>query len=296
VLATVRGALVALLIARFLDRLAWVIHVHRDLLSGPRKGDTMPLHRAVLFDLDGVLTPTAELHMVAWSRLFAPWCEAHGVEPYSDADYFAFIDGKKRYDGVEAFLASRGVRLPHGDAGDAPGEGTVCALGNAKDVIVNRLFEEEGIRPYPGSVRFLDAVVDAGAQVAVVSSSKNAPGVLAAAGLAERFEVVVDGNVATRDGIAGKPAPDTYVRAAELLGVPAERCLVIEDAVSGVQAGRAGGFQLTVGVDRGAEAERLRAEGADVVVKDLGDLDAEVLTMDGPAAHARYDYTVTSAR
>lgn len=237
--------------------------------------------RAVLFDLDGVLTPTAEVHMRAWERLFAPYCDARGLAAYTPADYFAHIDGKPRYDGVAAFLASRGVELPRGTADDAPGEDTVCALGNRKDAIVNRMFDEEGIAPYPGSVRFLDAVTAAGAQVAVVSSSRNTPAVLAAAGLTDRFAVVVDGNVAAREDLPGKPAPDTYLRAAELLGVPAAEAVVVEDALSGVQAGAAGPFGLVLGVDRGVGAQALAAHGADRVVADLGELDASVL--DAPA-------------
>ncbi|MFH6688325.1 MULTISPECIES: HAD family hydrolase [Cellulosimicrobium] len=237
----------------------------------------MPVLRAVLFDLDGVLTPTAELHMRAWERLFAPYCAAHGLAPYTAADYFASIDGKPRYDGVATFLASRGVTLPRGEVTDAPGESTVCALGNRKDEIVNRMFAEEGIAPYPGSVRFLDAVTAAGAAVAVVSSSRNTPAVLAAAGLTHRFAVVVDGNVAAREHVAGKPAPDTYLYAAQLLDVPAAEAVVVEDALSGVQAGAAGGFGLVLGVDRGVGADALLAHGADVVVADLGELDATVL-------------------
>ncbi|WP_435736568.1 beta-phosphoglucomutase family hydrolase [Cellulosimicrobium sp. PMB13] len=241
----------------------------------------MPVLRAVLFDLDGVLTPTAELHMRAWERLFAPFSTERGLAPYTSADYFAHIDGKPRYDGVATFLASRGVELPRGTADDAPGEDTVCALGNRKDEIVNRIFAEEGISPYPGSVRFLDAVTAAGAAVAVVSSSRNTPAVLAAAGLADRFTVVVDGNVAAREGIPGKPGPDMFLRAAELLGVPPVAAVVVEDALSGVQAGAAGGFGLVVGVDRGVGPEVLREHGADLVVRDLEDLDAAVL--DAPA-------------
>lgn len=236
--------------------------------------------RAVLFDLDGVLTPTAALHMRAWERLFAPFSTARDLAPYTDADYFAHIDGKPRYDGVATFLASRGVELPWGEPSDAPGEGTVCALGNRKDEIVNRMFVDEGIEPYPGSVRFLDAVTAAGVAVAVVSSSRNTPTVLEAAGLAARFEVVVDGNVAAREHIAGKPAPDTYLRAAELLGVPAAEAVVVEDALSGVQAGSAGDFGLVIGVDRGVGADALREHGADVVVPDLGELDLTVLDGD----------------
>ncbi|MCA5895214.1 beta-phosphoglucomutase family hydrolase [Isoptericola sp. NEAU-Y5] len=243
--------------------------------------------RAVLFDLDGVLTPTAELHMRAWADLFAPYCEALGLAPYTPADYFAHIDGKPRYDGVATFLASRGVELPRGTAADAPGEGTVCALGNRKDEIVNGLFATEGIEPYPGSVRFLDAVTDAGALVAVVSSSRNTPSVLAAAHLADRFDVVVDGNVAAAEHLPGKPAPDTYLRAAERLGVPASESIVVEDALSGVQAGAAGPFGLVIGVDRGVGAQLLRTHGADLVVADLGELDASVLETPAPGRETR---------
>jgi beta-phosphoglucomutase family hydrolase len=237
----------------------------------------MPAQHAVLFDLDGVLTPTAELHMRAWEMLFAPLCRDAGLAPYEQSDYFTHIDGRPRYDGVAAFLASRSVELPRGEASDAPGEATVCALGNRKDEIVNRLFAEEGIAPYQGSVDFLDAVTAAGAQVAVVSSSRNTPAVLDAAGLAHRFTVVVDGNRAAAEQLPGKPAPHTYLRAAELLGVPAAQAVVVEDAVSGVAAGRAGDFGLVIGVDRGVGAAALRQHGADVVVADLGELDSSVL-------------------
>ncbi|GII99743.1 haloacid dehalogenase [Sediminihabitans luteus] len=233
--------------------------------------------RAVLFDLDGVLTPTAEVHMRAWSRLFTGFTEARGLAPYTDADYFAHVDGKPRFEGVATFLASRGVELPWGADDDAPGSGTVCALGNEKNEIVNRMFDEEGIDPYPGSVAFLDEVTAAGAQVAVVSSSRNAPAVLAAAGLAHRFEVVVDGVVAQAAGLPGKPAPDTYVHAAQVLGVPVEESVVVEDALSGVRAGHAAPFGLVLGVDRGVGAQALLDAGADVVVGDLGEVDATIL-------------------
>jgi HAD superfamily hydrolase (TIGR01509 family) len=244
----------------------------------------MPALQAVLFDLDGVLTPTAEVHMRAWERLFAPLCDARGVAPYTSADYFAHIDGKPRFEGVATMLASRGIELPFGAIDDAPGEGTVCALGNKKNEIVNAMFAREGIDPYPGSVAFLDALTGAGALVAVVSSSRNAPSVLAAAGLADRFEVVVDGAVAAARGLEGKPSPATYEYAAQLLGVQAQAAIVVEDAISGVQAGAAGSFGLVVGVDRGVGAEALSSHGADVVVRDLGELDASVL--DRPARQA----------
>lgn len=244
---------------------------------------------AALFDLDGVLTPTADVHMRAWERMFTDYlaaradaageaedaAEAPRPAPYVESDYFDYIDGKPRYDGVRAFLASRHITLPEGTPEDAPGLETVCGLGNRKNDVFNEVLAAEGVTPYPGSLALLDALGAEGAdgvQMAVVSSSKNAPAVLAAAGIADRFEVVVDGAVAASQGLPGKPAPDTFWRAAQALGVPRERCVVLEDAHSGVQAGAAGGFGLVVGVDRGAGADALRASGADLVVDDLAEL------------------------
>ncbi|MGC3992582.1 MAG: beta-phosphoglucomutase family hydrolase [Propionicimonas sp.] len=228
---------------------------------------------AALFDLDGVLTPTAEVHMRAWSRMFNAFLPTHGDQrPYTDADYFAHVDGKPRYDGVRDLLASRGIELPLGDPSDPPEAETVCGLGNRKNAEFAAVLATEGVRPYPGSVRLLDYLTGVGVQVAVVSSSANAQDVLVAAGLRDRFEVVVDGLLARRESIAGKPAPDTYLRAAEALGVPRERAVVFEDAISGVQAGRAGRFGLVVGVERGVGHDALLAEGADLVVTDLAEL------------------------
>jgi beta-phosphoglucomutase family hydrolase len=227
---------------------------------------------AVLFDLDGVLTPTAVVHMHAWARLFAPLLDERGAAPYSDADYFAHIDGRPRYDGVASLLASRGIELPWGEPADSPDAATVCGLGNRKNAVFTQVLETEGVTPYPGSVRLVDALIADGRAVAVVSSSRNAVPVLAAAGLADRFEVVVDGLVAAERGLPGKPAPDTYLDAARQLGVPRERAVVVEDAESGVASGRAGEFGLVVGVDRGAGPDALRAHGADLVVEDLAEL------------------------
>lgn len=228
---------------------------------------------AVLFDLDGVLTPTAEVHMRAWARLFEPYLEARGVAPYTAQDYFAHIDGKPRYEGVRSLLRARGIELPYGAPDDSPDADTVCGLGNRKNSVFTAVLESDGVTPYPGSVAFLDALADrGGVAVAIVSSSKNARAVLTAAGLIDRFEVIVDGVVAAEHGIAGKPAPDTYLYAAELLGVPAARAVVVEDAHSGVEAGRAGHFGHVLGVNRGAGREGLLASGADIVVDDLGEL------------------------
>jgi beta-phosphoglucomutase family hydrolase len=228
---------------------------------------------AALFDLDGVLTPTAEVHQRAWARLFGHYLGEHcPAQPYSAADYFAYIDGKPRYDGVRSLLASRGLQLPDGAPSDGPEVATVCGLGNRKNQAFAEVLAEEGVRPYPGSVALLDELATLGVQVAVVSSSANATEVLRAAGLLSRFEVIVDGIVATEQNLPGKPAPDTFVFAATRLGVPVERAVVVEDAVSGVAAGKAGGFGLVLGVDRGAGPDVLLAAGADLVVSDLAEL------------------------
>lgn len=242
------------------------------MTHGSRDASALADARAILFDLDGVLTPTAEVHMRAWARLFAPVLEAHGAAPYEDADYFAHIDGKPRYDGVRSMLAARGIQLPEGEPGDSPDAETVHGLGNRKDAAFTAEIDEHGVAPYPGSVAFLDAAEAAGLDVAVVTSSRNGRRVLAAAGLADRFEVVVDGIHAADQHLAGKPSPATYLEGARLLGRAANECVVVEDAHSGVEAGAAGGFALTVGVDRGAGAASLLEHGADVVVDDLAEL------------------------
>lgn len=241
---------------------------HHDQGTGPRLADV----RAWLFDLDGVLTPTAAVHRRAWARLFEPLLATRGAAPYTDADYFAHIDGKPRYEGVRSLLASRGIQIPEGHPDDAPAQETVCGLGNRKNVAFHAALAEEGVTPYPASVALLDAIEGAGHLAAVVSSSKNAPAVLEAAGLADRFTVVVDGEYAAEHGIPGKPAPDTYERAADLLGVPTTACAVVEDAESGVQAGAAGAFAFIIGVDRGVGHDALVRLGADVVVEELDEL------------------------
>jgi beta-phosphoglucomutase family hydrolase len=228
---------------------------------------------AALFDLDGVLTPTAEVHMQAWRQLFTDFLTKRGInQPYLDNDYFDYIDGKPRYDGVRAFLASRGIQLAEGDPGDSPNLETVCGLGNRKNEFFAAVLREKGVQPYAGSVQLLDHLAERGTKVAVVTSSRNATAVLEAADLGPRFDVVVDGNVAAEKGLRGKPSPDTFVAAADELGVSVQRAVVFEDALSGVEAGHAGGFGLVVGVDRGVGAQRLTESGADVVVADLGEL------------------------
>ncbi len=220
---------------------------------------------AVLFDLDGVVTPTAAIHEHAWGELFAAY-------DYTEADYLAHIDGRPRYDGVRTFLASRGVTLPDGSPTDAAGDDTVCALGNKKNALFTEILERDGIAAYPGSAATLDLLEHLGVEMAIVSSSRNAVPVLAAAGLTERFEHVVDGIVAEQRGLAGKPAPDGYLLGATLLNADPSRTVVVEDATSGVAAGAAGNFAVVIGVDRGAGAQTLIAHGASFVVDDLADL------------------------
>jgi HAD superfamily hydrolase (TIGR01509 family) len=227
---------------------------------------------AVLFDLDGVITPTAEVHQRAWAEMFGPFLEARGSAPYTDRDYFAHVDGRPRYDGVAAVLASRDLSLPWGRPDDDPDAATVCGLGNRKNLLFKEVLARDGVTAYPGSVALLDALAERGTRTAIVSSSANAPDVLRAAGVLDRFEAVVDGTVARRQDLAGKPRPDTYEYAADVLRVPPARAMVVEDAVSGVQAGAAGDFGVVIGVDRGAGTRSLLDHGADVVVEDLVEL------------------------
>lgn len=229
-------------------------------------------YSAALFDLDGVITPTAEVHMRAWSEMFNGFLPPEQPR-YTDDDYYQYVDGKPRYDGVRDFLHSRGIRLPEGDPTDLPEWETVCGLGNRKNQQFNAILERDGVAPYPGSARLIQKLAAGGVAMAVVSSSKNATTVLRAAGLTEYFgPMVVDGVVAAAERLRGKPEPDTFQRAAHLLGVPYAQCVVVEDAISGVQAGAAGEFGLVVGVDRGAGELALREAGADLVVQDLEEL------------------------
>jgi beta-phosphoglucomutase family hydrolase len=228
---------------------------------------------AALFDLDGVLTPTADVHMRAWRELFVDFLTKRGIgQPYVENDYYVYIDGRPRCEGIRSFLVSRGITLAEGDPSDDPRAETICGLGNRKNEFFAAVLREQGVEPYAGSVRLLDFLDERGTKVAVVSSSRNAPPVLEASGLAPRFDVVVDGNVAARQKLAGKPAPDTFVHAAQQLDVPVERSVIFEDALSGVEAGKAGGFGLVIGVDRGVGVDRLTSSGADLVVSDLAEL------------------------
>jgi beta-phosphoglucomutase family hydrolase len=235
--------------------------------------------RACLFDLDGVLTQTAKVHAAAWKEMFDGFLReratGHG-EPFRPfdpvGDYDEYVDGKPRYDGVRSFLAARGIELPEGEESDPPTAETVAGLGNHKNVIVLRLIRDQGVEAYEGSVRYVRAARASGLGRAVVSSSSNCREVLVAAGIEDLFEHRIDGLVAERDHLKGKPAPDTFLAGARALGVTPGQAAVFEDALAGVAAGRAGGFACVVGIDRVGQAEELREHGADVVVSDLNEL------------------------
>jgi beta-phosphoglucomutase family hydrolase len=230
--------------------------------------------RACLFDLDGVLTQTAKVHQAAWKRTFDEFLRSHdpGAPEFSPADYNEHVDGKPRMDGVRDFLASRGITLPEGTAGDPPDAATVHGLAARKNDQVLRELDEHGVEVYEGSMRYLRAVREAGLATAVVTASANGQHVIEVAGFADLIDARIDGLVAAREGLRGKPAPDTFLAGARALGVPPAQAVVFEDALSGVAAGRAGDFGFVVGVDRVGQAAALAERGADVVVADLDEL------------------------
>jgi beta-phosphoglucomutase family hydrolase len=234
---------------------------------------------ALLFDMDGVLTQTAKVHAAAWKQTFDEFLRQRAQErgekfvPFDvDKDYDEYVDGKPREDGVRSFLESRNIELPEGDADDAPDAPTIQGVGNNKNERVLKLIHEHGVEAYAGSVRYVEAAREAGLKRAVVSSSTNTHDVLAAAKLGDLFDTVIDGNVAHRDHLHGKPAPDTFLAGAKALGVEPGHAVVFEDALAGVQAGRAGKFGYVVGVDRVGQRDALKQRGADVVVDDLSEL------------------------
>jgi beta-phosphoglucomutase family hydrolase len=234
---------------------------------------------ARLFDLDGVLTQTAKVHAAGWKQMFDEYlrgrAEQRGeefVEFDLHDDYDEYVDGKPRYDGVRSFLASRGIELPQGSPSDDPSQETIDGLGNRKNELVLKIIQDQGVEPYEGSVRYVHAARDAGLRRAVVSSSTNCRDVLEHAGILDLFEEIVDGVVADREHLRGKPAPDTFLAGARAVGVEPKHGAVFEDALAGVQAGRAGNFGYVVGVDRVGQAEALKSHGADVVVRDLAEL------------------------
>ena len=247
---------------------------------------------AVIFDLDGVVTQTSAVHAAAWKRLFDAYLSERAartgtsaggagvsaapdaaLRPFDlEADYRLHVDGKPRYDGVRDFLASRGIELPMGDPSDPPGRETVCGLGNGKNDFFNAEVEEHGVKTFPSTVALIHQLRDAGIRVGLMSSSKNTAMVLDVTGTTDLFEVRVDGVVAAEVGLPGKPDPAMYLETARRLGVDAARSVVVEDALSGVEAGRRGGFGLVIGVDRLGQAAELAEAGADVVVDDLAEV------------------------
>ena len=234
---------------------------------------------ACLFDMDGVLTETATLHAAAWKQMFDEFLSSRATAqgttfvPFDEVgDYDDYVDGKPRLDGTRAFLQSRKIDLPEGDPTDAPGAPTLNGLANRKNEIVLALMQQRGVTVYPGSLRFVREVRKASLKAAVVSSSANAHHVLQLAGIGEWFDVVVDGEAVESGHLRGKPAPDTYLAGADRLGVPPAAAAVFEDALAGVEAGRAGAFGFVVGVDRVGQAQALKDHGADVIVTDLAQL------------------------
>ncbi len=234
---------------------------------------------ACLFDLDGVLTDTASVHGKAWKVMFDTYLSERATRtgdqfvPFDPAtDYRQYVDGKKREDGVRSFLGSRGIELPEGSPDDADGVDTIYGLGNRKNKMFNNVLKDQGVEVFDGSRRYLEAVSAAGLGIAVVSASANTPEVLKITGLDRFIQQRVDGNTLREEHLPGKPAPDSFLRGAQLLGVAPAAAAVFEDALSGVAAGRAGNFGFVVGVDRVGQAEELRRNGADVVVTDLAEL------------------------
>lgn len=234
---------------------------------------------ALLFDLDGVITRTADIHAAAWKQTFDDFLSRHSErtgQPYApfglESDYAVYVDGKPRYDGVRSFLDARGITLREGAADDSPGLETVCGIGNRKNIVLQDLIAREGVEVFPGTLRYLEAAKDAGMRRAVVSSSANCRAILESCDLLGEFEEIMDGKTAAIRGLAGKPAPDTYLAAASDMGVSRESCTVFEDALAGVSAAKAGRFGFVVGVDRADRAPELLAAGADHVVQDLAEL------------------------
>jgi len=240
---------------------------------------TRDRYDAVLFDLDGVITNTANMHAACWKQMFDEYLQKRAAgrgEPFRPfelaTDYRIYVDGKPRFDGVRDFLTARGIQLQEGSPDDPPQAETVCGLGNRKNELVNKVIEEVGVEPYEGTVKLIHQLRHQGFKIAVVTSSQNCHAVLKAAKLGAFFKVRVDGNTIHAQHLSGKPAPDTFLTAAQQLGVDPTRAVVVEDAISGVQAGCNGNFGLVIGVARKGNAEELRRHGAHLVVNDLGEL------------------------
>lgn len=241
-----------------------------------RRGD----FDAAIFDMDGVVTQTATVHAAAWKRLFDEYLAervARGETPFEpfdiERDYLRYVDGRPRYDGVEAFLASRGISLPRGEPADPPDRETISGLGNRKDDYFRARVASQGVRAYEGTVRLLEKLTVLGIRRGIFSASRNAEAVLKGAGVADLFEERIDGVLAEQLGLPGKPRPDVLLELTRRLNSSPSRTIVFEDAIAGVEAGRAGGFHLVVGVNRGEQPGALTAEGADLEVRDIGEVD-----------------------
>ncbi len=237
---------------------------------------------AVIFDMDGVVTHTALLHSVAWKELFDAYLKERAERNGelfrafdAEGDYLAYVDGKPRYRGVRSFLESRGIHLPYGDKTDGAGHETVCGLGNAKDAIFERMLHRDGPKLFDSTIALIHELKAAGVQTSIISSSKHCQEILQMAGVEDLFVTCIDGVKSEELSLHGKPDPDIFTTSAEMLGVPVSRSVVVEDAVSGVQAGRAGGFGLVLGIDRGNNREALMANGADIVVNDLAEISVQ---------------------
>ncbi len=279
-------------------------------LNFHNKKNKMPEFDAVIFDLDGVITKTALVHGSAWKKMFDEFLrsrEKNFGEPFREFthadDYLPYVDGKPRYKGVDDFLKSRAIELPFGDPSDGPEKETVCALGNRKNLLFNKVLDEEGVKVYESTVELIKQLKSAGVKIGVASSSKNCKPVLEAAGLLDLFETRIDGVVSAEIGLKGKPEPDIFTTACDRLGVEYHRAIVVEDAVSGVQAGKKGNFGLTIGVAREENARELQINGGDIVVEDLGELTMEDLDdwfrngIEKDSWHLNYyDYEMDSER
>jgi HAD superfamily hydrolase (TIGR01509 family) len=236
---------------------------------------------AAIFDMDGVITKTAVVHSAAWKRTFDEYLRHRETKSpaifreFTRSDYLAFIDGRLRYRGVESFLNSRGIQIPFGNPKDEPGKETVCGLGNRKNEFFNRVIEEDGVEVYDSTIQLIQQLLQRGVKVGVATSSNNCALVLEKAGIAGLFETRVDGVFSAKWGLKGKPEPDIFTTACGNLGVSHHRAVIVEDAVSGVQAGAKGHFGLVLGVARENNADELRRNGADVVVSDLSETSLE---------------------